>query len=484
MSENVANETTPAPAQNFSNGDVGALTDNMKNMSVNNNNNSNSNAQSSGYNGGSSGNNNGGGGGYNSNRGGGGYRGRGGNNNNDRFNGYRPRDNNGGDNRGDGGYRPRGNNNGGGGYRPRNDDNRSYGESNSRDWGNDRRGGNGGGWRSDGNRNNNGGGGYRSDNRGGNNGGSWGNNNRSNNNNNWSSNKPAARWESLDKDEGRYDGGRSGGYQGGRSGGYDNNRNGGGRSGGYSSNRSLGHAMSGFESRWERQNNNVDYNSSVDWTKQTAANPQLEASLFGSNPSGINFDKYDDIPVEASGDDIPKNIDSFANSNLGEIIDGNIARAKYTVPTPVQKYSIPIVHAKRDLMACAQTGSGKTAAFLLPILGNIFHSGPGESQKLEREANAQRSNSRKKVFPLALILSPTRELAVQIYDEARKFSYRSRVRPCVVYGGAEVGAQFQDLRFFGLFLFSKNFTCTFYLSNHLIIQKFRKTLISDISLTP
>ncbi len=55
-----------------------------------------------------------------------------------------------------------------------------------------------------------------------------------------------------------------------------------------------------------------------------------------------------------------------------------------------------------------------------------------------------RSNAfggRRKQFPLALVLAPTRELATQIYDEARKFSYRSRVRPCVVYGGANVGDQ-------------------------------------------
>ena len=52
---------------------------------------------------------------------------------------------------------------------------------------------------------------------------------------------------------------------------------------------------------------------------------------------------------------------------------------------------------------------------------------------------------RKKQFPLALVLAPTRELATQIYNEARKFSYRSHVRPCVVYGGADVGGQMRDL---------------------------------------
>ena len=53
--------------------------------------------------------------------------------------------------------------------------------------------------------------------------------------------------------------------------------------------------------------------------------------------------------------------------------------------------------------------------------------------------------NRRKQFPLCLILAPTRELASQIYDEARKFSYRSHVRPCVVYGGADIGGQIRDL---------------------------------------
>ncbi len=53
--------------------------------------------------------------------------------------------------------------------------------------------------------------------------------------------------------------------------------------------------------------------------------------------------------------------------------------------------------------------------------------------------------SRRKQYPLCLILAPTRELASQIFDESRKFSYRSHVRPCVVYGGADIGGQIREL---------------------------------------
>nr|XP_055233177.1 ATP-dependent RNA helicase DDX3Y isoform X3 [Gorilla gorilla gorilla] len=127
---------------------------------------------------------------------------------------------------------------------------------------------------------------------------------------------------------------------------------------------------------------------------------------------------------------------------MGEIIMGNIELTRYTRPTPVQKHAIPIIKGKRDLMACAQTGSGKTAAFLLPILSQIYTDGPGEALKAVKENGRY---GRRKQYPISLVLAPTRELAVQIYEEARKFSYRSRVRPCVVYGGADIGQQIRDL---------------------------------------
>ncbi|KAF1371800.1 hypothetical protein PFLUV_G00272860 [Perca fluviatilis] len=102
--------------------------------------------------------------------------------------------------------------------------------------------------------------------------------------------------------------------------------------------------------------------------------------------------------------------------------------------------------SKRDLMACAQTGSGKTAAFLLPILSQIYTDGPGEALNAAKASGQENGKyGRRKHFPISLVLAPTRELALQIYDEARKFSYRSRVRPCVVYGGADIGQQIRDL---------------------------------------
>uniref|UniRef100_A0A8C2GVJ4 RNA helicase n=1 Tax=Cyprinus carpio TaxID=7962 RepID=A0A8C2GVJ4_CYPCA len=193
----------------------------------------------------------------------------------------------------------------------------------------------------------------------------------------------------------------------------------------------------GGNSRWVEESRDEE-----DWSKPLPSNERLEQELFSASNTGINFEKYDDIPVEATGTNSPGHIDSFHDVDMGEIIMGNITLSRYTRPTPVQKYAIPIIKAKRDLMACAQTGSGKTAAFLLPVLSQIYTDGPGEALQATKENGKY---VRRKQFPISLVLAPTRELALQIYDEARKFSYRSRVRPCVVYGGADIGQQIRDL---------------------------------------
>ena len=177
------------------------------------------------------------------------------------------------------------------------------------------------------------------------------------------------------------------------------------------------------------------------------ANPRVERELFGvpNDPTkqhtGINFANYDDIPVEASGHDVPEPVVQFTNPPLDEHLLSNIKLASYATPTPVQKYSIPIVMGGRDLMACAQTGSGKTGGFLFPILSQAFINGPSAAPP---QAGGMGFRSRK-AFPTSLILAPTRELVSQIHEEARKFAYRSWVRPCVVYGGADIGTQLRAM---------------------------------------
>ncbi|KAK7824078.1 hypothetical protein U0070_019764, partial [Myodes glareolus] len=155
--------------------------------------------------------------------------------------------------------------------------------------------------------------------------------------------------------------------------------------------------------------------------------PEDEDSIFAHYQTGINFDKYDTILVEVSGHDAPPAILTFEEANLCQTLNNNIAKAGYTKLTPVQKYSIPIVLAGRDLMACAQTGSGKTAAFLLPILAHMMRDGITASRFKELQE------------PECIIVAPTRELINQIYLEARKFSFGTCVRAVVIYGGTQFG---------------------------------------------
>ncbi|XP_054014174.1 ATP-dependent RNA helicase bel isoform X1 [Hylaeus anthracinus] len=195
----------------------------------------------------------------------------------------------------------------------------------------------------------------------------------------------------------------------------------------------------GNAGRWKEDRDGGRRNSEIDWTIPTSRDERLELELFGTGNTGINFSKYEDIPVEATGDNIPPHITSFNEVKLTEIIKNSIALAGYDKPTPVQKYAIPIIIGRRDVMACAQTGSGKTAAFLVPILNQIYESGPLPPPALGP------SSGKRKQYPLGLVLAPTRELATQIYDEARKFAYRSRMRPAVVYGGSNIADQMREL---------------------------------------
>ncbi|KIM32881.1 hypothetical protein M408DRAFT_188282 [Serendipita vermifera MAFF 305830] len=173
-------------------------------------------------------------------------------------------------------------------------------------------------------------------------------------------------------------------------------------------------------------------------------NARLEKELYGEaddplkQHTGINFEKYEDIPVEATGAGVPEPVTAFTSPPLDPVLIENIGYARYTTPTPVQKYSIPIIAGGRDLLACAQTGSGKTGGFLFPILSSSFTTGP-------RSPPDNTSGYHKKAYPTTLILAPTRELVSQIHDEARKFAYRSWVRPAVVYGGADINQQLRQI---------------------------------------
>ena len=119
-----------------------------------------------------------------------------------------------------------------------------------------------------------------------------------------------------------------------------------------------------------------------------------------------------------------------------------VTARKYTAPTPIQEKAIPHVMAGRDLMGCAQTGTGKTAAFALPILQRLGQTGRGQ----ERPRPGRKGKGRNPRPVRALILTPTRELATQIGESFREYGKYTGLKQTVVYGGVSQGPQERALQ--------------------------------------
>ncbi|WP_294827404.1 DEAD/DEAH box helicase [uncultured Gilliamella sp.] len=129
---------------------------------------------------------------------------------------------------------------------------------------------------------------------------------------------------------------------------------------------------------------------------------------------------------------------SFDSLGLDAKILKALQEQHYTQPTPIQQQAIPVILSGKDLMASAQTGTGKTAGFGLPILQKL----------IEKQAKtANRPEIKKKKRPLyALILAPTRELAAQIGENIRDYSRHLAIRSLVVFGGVSINPQMMKLR--------------------------------------
>ncbi len=125
--------------------------------------------------------------------------------------------------------------------------------------------------------------------------------------------------------------------------------------------------------------------------------------------------------------------DSFARLGLAPELVRAVASEGYTEPTPVQAQAIPVILEGRDVLAGAQTGTGKTAGFTLPLL-----------QRLSAHASASASPAKHPVR--ALIVTPTRELAAQVEESVRTYGKHLRLRSTLVYGGVGINPQIDALR--------------------------------------
>jgi ATP-dependent RNA helicase RhlE len=124
-----------------------------------------------------------------------------------------------------------------------------------------------------------------------------------------------------------------------------------------------------------------------------------------------------------------------------------VADQGYTQPTPVQAEAIPFVLAGRDVLAGAQTGTGKTAAFVLPMLQRLHASRPaGGPQSWDPRGRPDRRDSATRLPVRALILTPTRELALQIEESVRTYGAQRPIRSTTIYGGVGFDPQVRALR--------------------------------------
>lgn len=196
-------------------------------------------------------------------------------------------------------------------------------------------------------------------------------------------------WEDATSSNRREGRGRGGGGGGGRTGGthgrgnnYNKNKEesqgddfwGNDSNGKVNGDRDVGSSRnhfgrSGGRNRGGRASNNGDSGDFGDEQppvndkpRPTYIPPEIDDNEYNGIEAGLNFNKYEKIEVKVSGDSVPKHIESFKNSGLREVLIEKLAKCNYIVPTPIQKYAIPIIINGRDMMASAQTGSGKTVS--------------------------------------------------------------------------------------------------------------------------
>ena len=134
--------------------------------------------------------------------------------------------------------------------------------------------------------------------------------------------------------------------------------------------------------------------------------------------------------IKVKGKNCPKPIKSWPQAGLSRRIMEVLKKQTYEKPTPIQAQAIPAIMSGRDLIGIAKTGSGKTLAFLLPMFRHILDQDPLDSGE----------------GPIAVIMTPTRELATQIWAECRKFAKSLGLRTVAVYGGTPISEQIGELK--------------------------------------
>ncbi|HEY5772248.1 MAG TPA: DEAD/DEAH box helicase, partial [Chitinophagaceae bacterium] len=134
---------------------------------------------------------------------------------------------------------------------------------------------------------------------------------------------------------------------------------------------------------------------------------------------------------------------SFKDLQLIEPVLQALGKEGYTNPTPIQSQAIPAILQKRDLLGCAQTGTGKTAAFTIPVLQLMFQQKQLEHEQTKNQQSSDRRHHRR---IQTLILTPTRELAIQIGESIEAYGRYLPFKHKVIFGGVPQYSQVQAIR--------------------------------------
>ena len=198
----------------------------------------------------------------------------------------------------------------------------------------------------------------------------------------------------------------------------------------------------------------TDFNSTTDFTDNSIDNFFSHTHAHSNTQANSNepTDKasVDDTQATAATDapttdDANPSENGFTALGLSGLLLKSIVATGYTIPTPIQARAIPAALAGRDLLLSAQTGSGKTAAFVLPILHQLSEL-QAKEKAAEKTANGKRGRQQPKVVQ-ALILTPTRELANQVQDSIRKYgSAMKDLYSVPLVGGAAYSGQIRALK--------------------------------------
>ncbi|KAL7421118.1 ATP-dependent RNA helicase dbp2 [Cryptotrichosporon argae] len=226
-------------------------------------------------------------------------------------------------------------------------------------------------------------------------------------------------------------GGGGGGYGGGYGGGGGGYGGGGGGYGGGGGGYGGGGGFGGGGDRMGGLGNGL---RTVDWNSTQLA--KFEKNFYIEDP---RVTARSDAEIEAfrqeknmviQGKNVPRPITTFDEAGFPDYVMTEIHAMGFEKPSPIQCQAWPMALSGRDVVAVAETGSGKTISFALPAMVHI------NAQPLLAPGDG----------PIVLILAPTRELAVQIQAECTKFGRSSRIRNTAIYGGAPKGGQIRDLQ--------------------------------------